>query len=242
MAGFLETAVRIHTSDDIPVAFFCTGNALEKRADEFQNFAQQVRHNQLFDIQNHSYSHVGIGYSKGLSVDDLKIDYERSFRVHEQMFGNRPRGVASCGVSTNGTLLSGFDATEKTRAELAMLAKLGVRMYNTFLTGHDATTEFVNYKDLGYPNIMGFPSGHTDVFWMHDRAFGDPLSYITKKIEIEAAHNRHMSIVMHDWCAWKSADDQKLTHVRRIADVARKHNYTIVTPFNCLKNQALWQE
>ena len=78
----------------------------------------------MFDIQDHSYSHVGLGYSKGQSVDVLKADYQRSFDAHGRVLGERPIGVTICGTSgKDGPRLRGFDETEKGLEELHVLAR-----------------------------------------------------------------------------------------------------------------------
>jgi hypothetical protein len=48
-------------------------------------------------------------------------------------------------LGADGNSLSGFDATEKSRAEFEMLVDLGVRMINTFYTGIRGISEFMNY-------------------------------------------------------------------------------------------------
>ena len=191
MKGFFEKIVSVQRSNQIPISFFCLGAAIDKRPSEFAEFAREVKDDPLFDFQCHSYSHVGLGYSKGKSVEVLKADFEKAFAVHERMFGSRPIGVSICGTGgKDGTSLCGFDATEKSRAELDMLAKLGVKMINTNLCGSDSTKEFINYAKIGHPEIMGFPNGTpSDNGWLRGRKFGDPREYITKHIQDYAKKN-----------------------------------------------------
>lgn len=241
MKGFLEKVVEVHRSHQIPVTLFCTGKALERMETSFRSFHREVEGDALFDIQDHSYSHVGLGYERGEPVSTLKADYERSFAVHERLFGVRPIGIATCGTGgKDGNVLPGYDATEKSRAELEMVASLGVRMINSFLIGVDRSRTFLNYGSLGHPEIMGFPSGYSDTAWMLRREHGDPLEYLFGEIRKRARRREVMPVMLHDWVAWTRAADRELTHVKRIADAARQAGYELVTHVDCLRNEELW--
>jgi len=241
MKGFLGKVIEVHRSHQIPVTLFCTGAALDQMETAFQAFYKEVKDDALFDIQDHSYSHIGLGYERGKPIPTLKADYERSFAVHERLFGVRPIGISRCGTSgKDGSSLSGFDATEKSKAELDMVVSLGVRMINSFLTGVDGSRTFVNYKSIGHPKVMGFPSGYSDTAWMHRREYGDPLEYILGEIKKRAKRQDPMPLMLHDWVAWTRAADRELTHVKRIVDAARKAGYKLVTHVDCLRNKDLW--
>jgi hypothetical protein len=242
MAGFLERMVYIHRQDQIPVTLFCRGAAIENRETDFRAFCREVQDDPLFDLQDHSYSHIGLGYQDGKSVEILRADYERSFAIHEHVLGKRPVGVSICGTGgIDGPRLSGFDETPKSRAELDMLAELGIKMINTFLVGLDESSQFTSYRVLGRPDIMGFPSAYSDTSWMHRKEHGDPMSYILSQIKCRAEREQHMPLMLHDWVAWNHAPDRELSHVRTIADCARAHGYTLVTHDACYGQTALWQ-
>jgi hypothetical protein len=192
-------------------------------------------------MQDHSYSHVGLGYEAGKQVDILEADYERSFLSHRKVFGIRPTGIAICGTGDDGPRLPGFDATEKSKAEFEMVVKLGTKMINTFLTGMDESREFINYDKLGHPEVMGFISGYSDTSWMHRRQYGDPVKYMLKEVLTRSEQNDHMPVMFHDWVAWQKAPDKELSHVRKIAETGRKLGYTLVTHMDCYHNKPLWQ-
>lgn len=241
MRGFLEKLVEVHRKDRIPVTLFCKGATLETMESEFRSFHAEVAHDPLFDLQDHSYSHVGIGYANGKPVEVLKADYLRSFEVHEKVFGKRPMGIARCGTSEDGPPLTGFDASEKSREEFTMLVKLGMRMVDTFLTGIDGSRQFINYDLLGYPEVMGFISGFSDTAWMDQKEFGDPLTYIQKEILQRSRLKEHMPVMLHDWVAWQRAPDQELSHVRKIAETGQNAGYRLATHLECYHNRSLWQ-
>jgi hypothetical protein len=235
MAGFLEKVVAVHREHAIPATFFCMGRAMEQREARFRDFHKEVQGDPLFDIQDHSYSHVGLGYAAGQDVETLKVDYERSFAIHERIFGRRPIGIGICGTAgRDGDRLKGFDETAKSRAELDMIASLGVRMINAFLSGVDESKTFIDFSALGHPEIMGFPSGFGDTGWMDRRECGEPVPYILGQIADCAEREEHVSVVLHDWVAWTRAEDQELTHVKRMVEVARKRDFDLVTHAACL--------
>lgn len=241
MAGFLEKVVEVHRSHQIPATFFCKGATLQRMEKEFKAFHREIRDDPLFDLQDHSYSHIGLGYERGKPVAVLRADYEKSFAVHQRVFGVRPLGISRCGTSgKDGDSLPGFDATEKSKAEFEMVASLGVRMINSFLTGFNGSRTFLNYASLGHPEIMGFPSGYSDTSWMQRREHGDPVEYILSEIRKRARQNEPMPLMLHDWVAWTRAADRELTHVKKIVDTARKEGYKLVTHIDCLRNKELW--
>ncbi len=241
--GFFEKIVSVQRSYDIPLSFFGLGAAIDKRKSEFIEFASEVKGDPLFDFQCHSYSHIGLGYEKGKSIEVLKADFEKAFEVHEGVFGSRPSGVSICGTGgVDGPSLCGFDATDKSRAELDMLANLGVKMINTNLCGVDSTTEFINYSKIGHREIMGFPNGTpSDNGWLRGRKYGDPKEFITKHIQENAKKNNHMAIMFHDDTGWIDVNDKEMDNLKLVVDVARKNNYEVVTHLSCYQNEKLWK-
>lgn len=242
ISGFLEKALQVHRDHEIPVTLFCTGGAIDTRAEEFRNFWREVKSDPLFDIQDHSYSHVGLGYERGKDVETLRDDYLRSFDAHERVFGVRPTGISVCGTGgADGNPLPGFDATEKSRAELDMLADIGVRMINSSLTGIDGSRQFINYASLGHPDIMGFPSAYSDTGWLAGKEYPKAEKYIFSVIQEHAAAGAHMPLMLHDFMTWDYAPDRELTHVVRIVEHARSLGYKLVTHVACLEDESLWK-
>ncbi len=242
MSGFFEKAIEIHQKHEIPATFFCTGGAIDAREKDFRAFYQEVKNDPLFDIQDHSYTHIGLGYEAGKPVEVLKADYEKSFATHERVFGKRPIGLSICGTSgADGKRLSGFDQTEKSRTEFAMIADLGVQMINSCLTDIQESRAFTNYSSLGYPDIMGFPSAYSDTSWMHRNEHDDPVEFILAQIDDRVNTNDHMPLMLHDWVAWNPAPDKNLTHVAQIVDHARSKGYKLVTHEWCLQEESLWK-
>ena len=242
MTGFLERVLEVHRKYEIPVTLFCKGAAMEYREQEFVAFFHEMKDDSLFDIQDHSYSHVGVGYEAGKSVEVLKADYERSFAVHERLRGIRPIGVSRCGTSgADGKALSGFDATEKSRAEFEMLVDLGVRMIDTFYTGIRGSAEFINYGPIGHPEVCGFLSGHSDTAWLHRKEFGDPMEHILSVIRKTAERGHHLPLMMHDWVAWNHSKDKELSVIVEIVDCVRECGFEMRTHKQCYEDVSLWQ-
>ncbi|NQZ66902.1 MAG: polysaccharide deacetylase family protein [Lentisphaeria bacterium] len=242
MGGFFDKIIAVHREEEIPATFFCTGSAIEDRESDFKHFFDDLKDDPLFDIQDHSYSHIGIGYADGMDVDDLKADYQRSFDAHERVFGRLPIGVAICGTGgEDGERLNGFDETEKGRQELNMLADLGVRMINSHLVDLDEATQFCNFAALGHPDIMGFPSGYSDTDWLLRKDYNDGMDFVYSKINEHAETSVPMPLMLHDWVTWSHAPDKELTHVKKIADYARKKGYELKTHLSCYQSPTIWK-
>ena len=157
------------------------------------------------------------------------------------IFGDKPVGISICGTSDDGPSIGGFDATEKSREEFEMIARLGVKMINNFLIGIDGSTQFGNYSIFGYPEIMGFPSSYSDTSWMQRQEFGDPVEYILNEIKKRSELNQHMPLMFHDWVAWQHAPDKELTHLKKFVDYARKQGYLLLTHTECYNRTNLWK-
>ncbi len=242
MAGFCEKMLAVHRKHAIPVTCFCLGKTLETRTRDFADLWRETKDDPLFDFQDHSYSHIGVGYERGKPVEALRADYEKSFAWHERVFGKRPVGTSICGTGgVDGDRLKGFNQTEKARAEFEMLVSLGVKMTCAFLTGVDESREFASFARIGHPEVMGFPSGLSDTAWMMRRECGDPLTFILGKLRERASLNEHFALMLHDFVAWNHSPDRALTHVVRVADEARRLGYTLVTHAACYDNKPMWQ-
>ena len=241
MSGFFEQAILVHREHQIPATFFCTGGAIDAREADFKTFFHEVKDDTLFDIQDHSYSHIGIGYKEGKPLDVLREDYEHSIACHERVFSRRPTGISICGTSgADGDRVRGFDETEKSRAELDLLVDLGIRQINSFLINNCESRDFLNYSALGHPEVMGYPSAYSDTGWMNRAECGDPMDYILGQITDRANKSEHMPLMLHDWVAWLKAGDQQLSHVVKIVDHARSLGYELVTHLDCYYRNELW--
>jgi peptidoglycan/xylan/chitin deacetylase (PgdA/CDA1 family) len=231
MDGFLAGLVHAHREADLPVTLFCTGGAIEAREDAFRAFRDRVDGDARFEIGDHSYSHIGIGYERGKPVAVLRADYERSFAAHERVLGTRPDSLSICGTSgADGDRLPGFDATEKAREELAMLVALGVRRLNTNLTGKNGGEEFTDYAALGFPHVGGFPSAFSDTSWIRQADItGDFLAPLRAEIDRRARENLPMPLICHDWVTWNHAPDRRFTHIKQLAEYARQQGFTPMT-------------
>lgn len=241
VAGFLERAVEIHRKDSIPVGLFCVGSEVESREPEFKDFWAEVKNDPLFDVQDHSYSRVGLCYENGPSLDAIKADYKKSVEVFERVFGHRPTGSSLCASAELGKGLSGFDATAKARNELDILAELGFTMTTTALSGCVRMYKFVSYARIGHPDMMGFPSGNGDKNWLLKPTTGKPLDALFQVMDKASLEGRHLGIVLHDWVTWNHAPDKQFSHIRHLVEHARKRGFELATHSECYKDKSLWQ-
>ncbi len=231
MQGFLAGVADTHREADFPVTLFCTGAAIDARQDAFRNFKDTVGGDSRFEIGDHSYSHIGVCYERGKSVASLRADYERSLDAHERILQTRPDSLSICGTGgADGAPLSGFDATKKSREELAMLVSLGIRRLNTRLTEANDGQAFTDYAALGFPSVFGFPSAHSDTSWIRQADItGDFLAPLRAEIDHRSRENLPMPIICHDWVTWDHAPDRAFSHIKQIAAYAREQGFTPLT-------------
>ena len=89
---------------------------------------------------------------------------------------------------------------------------------------------------------MGFPSGYSDTAWLVRRECGDPLGFVFSRIREHAKNGDPMPLMLHDWAAWNHASDQELTHVKKIADYARKQGYELKSHLSCYQTPTIWRQ
>ncbi|MCH2176488.1 MAG: hypothetical protein MK193_12250 [Lentisphaeria bacterium] len=241
MSGFLEAVIKRHKAGEIPITLFCTGETLNKRRHEFHTFWDEVRDSGYIDVQDHSYSHIGVGYEESRALAVIQADYQHSFAVHEDVFGKRPIGVALCGVSDSGRRLNGLDEIEKSRQELAMLAYLGIKIMPARLTSI-GRGQFCSYAEMGYSDIMGYPSAESDTEWLWNKDPKTALSYVKKVVDEYWELGQHGSLIMHDWCQWQFGSDKELGLVQKIADYIREKGFRLATVSDCYHNETLWRD
>ncbi|MHC4886837.1 MAG: polysaccharide deacetylase family protein [Planctomycetota bacterium] len=241
MLGFLPKVLEVHARESIPVTLFCTGQTLEARREEFIDFWDEASANPLFDVQDHSYSHIGVGYEEGRPVPELRDDYEKSLAAHRTVFGKEASATALCGVSDSGSRLPGLDSTEKSREELAMLAGLGLTMLPAYVT-YSEPTAFCSYARLGYPHIMGYPSVEGDTHWLMNHDADYARTHMKNVIDQRWESGGHGAVIFHDWCQWNHGPDQELSLVCDIADYARNRGFTLATIQDCYNDTEIWRE
>lgn len=239
--SFFETVIKLHKVNAIPATFFFTGKLLETKGELIRSFYNEVKDCSLFDLQNHSYSHIGLGYEAGNPVEVLETDYGKSFSIQETVIGIKPKAISICGVGDSGDRLKGFDQTPKARSEFEMLAGFGIKAVNSFLCDFDESKDFVNYSSLGYPEIMGYPSDFSDTSWLWNQNYSDAQQYILKVIEDRGMKKEHIPIILHDWVTWNCNTDRKFEHVLKIADKARHLGYGLMNVMQCYDKPELWK-
>jgi peptidoglycan/xylan/chitin deacetylase (PgdA/CDA1 family) len=239
---FFENLIKLHKENAIPASFFFTGKLLETKTELIKSFYNEVKDCSLFDIQNHSYSHVGLGYEAGKPLEVLETDYQKSFKIHESVLGIQPTAISMCGTGDNGDRLKGFDQSPKARSEFEMLAGFGIKAVNSFLSDFDESKNFVNYSSLGYPEIMGYPSDFSDTSWLWNQDYATALEYILKVIEDRGTKQEHMPIVLHDWVTWTCNNSGKFDHVLKIVERARVMGFELLNVMGCYEKPELWKQ
>lgn len=128
----VEQIVRHHRQHSVPATFFVVGELLEDRgwSDELKSLIDDP----LFDIQNHSYSHIRIRF--GNEVDDaflqtLKNELSRTSDLLREVFGRDIVGFR--------TPMGFGDGLRGEPAILGVLWSAGIRFVSSKVTGPNNT-------------------------------------------------------------------------------------------------------
>src|SRR3989339_1789841 len=84
-SDFLQKIEKIHLEFETPCTLYCTGQTIESNLKGFK----RIRKNSLFDIQQHTYSHVlfktvlrktdgGVEYVKAGSLEQIREEVEKT--------------------------------------------------------------------------------------------------------------------------------------------------------------------
>lgn len=247
LAG-VSSICRVLVRHGVPATFFVTGLVLERAGDEL---ASLLKHNPLFDIESHSYSHLAIISShQEVALGDLRDELSMTSDLIFEIFGHRPIGFCAPGNFYRG--LRGR------RRHLGLLWEQGYRFIGT--DGRDARgrpfpapfTQPYWYAEEGFPDLLELPitgwhcnllfnSGHQNDDWQPAPAFPDgsilealPASveegFAARKRELDYAitHGLVYAPGMHPWSLHRF--DPELKHLDRLVQVAKENGVRVT---NC---------
>jgi len=152
----LEAVVKVHRRRSAPATFCIVGRLLELAPDRYRALLSD----DLFEVQNHSYTHINVKQVAGFPPVDLgRVEDEiaRTNALITEVFGIRPIGFRTPGGFTNG--LRG-----ETKA-LAIAARQGIRWISSDARGPLETvpagfTQPYTYAEDGFPELVELPA-HT---------------------------------------------------------------------------------
>lgn len=235
----LEAVVKVHRRRSAPATFCIVGRLLELAPDRYGALLSD----DLFEVQNHSYTHMNVKQvAGGPPVDLAKVEDEiaRTNALVADVFGVRPIGFRTPGGFTNG--LRG-----QTKV-LEIAARNGIRWISSDARGPAETvpagfTQPYTYAGDGFPDLVELPAhtwhenvlkGYSPVpaFWPPILPYGLPRfpprtpeeEFQIHRLGMEHALAEeliHFSPAMHPWSIYRFNSEARtvdlvLEHAGRI--------------------------
>lgn len=219
---FLKIAKRVHDSLQAPCSFFLVGRTLELvGAEPFL----PLRDNPLYDIQQHTYSHLllktvyiddgeKITLVRGGSLEEIEEDVGRASRLLKEMLGVDCIGLTGPWGYYRG-LCDRPDILE-------VLHKLGIRFTRTWARNekdYQPTPLDVQpfwYTHSGFPDILECPvQGYQDVYWY--QIFGRDMEgykkHLRECVDLIADRDWVLGYGAHDWSAVEGEDLPQISYL-----------------------------
>jgi peptidoglycan/xylan/chitin deacetylase (PgdA/CDA1 family) len=198
--SFLEKAAEIHSKFNAPCTLFITGRVLENNVRLFQ----KVKKNNIFDFQQHTYSHLPLKttpyinrygemrVAEGGSLRRIQEEVRRTNQLFKEILA-----VDCIGLTGPYTYYQGLSDRKDI---LGMLYDLGIRFTRTFGRNRDGSVPLSLdiqpfwYKEQGFGQILEFPitgwKGEYYPGYLED--LKSNLNYILK-------HNLVWCFLQHDY-------------------------------------------
>lgn len=202
--SFLERANQIHLRYEVPCTFFVTGQVVEENLSDLL----KVSHSDLFDLQQHTYSHIplktviqenqeGKSFYMGASLEEIYHEVENTSRLLKEYLG------AEC-VGLTGPF--GYYQGLSDRPDiLEILHKTGIRFTRTYGRNHRGwqpvpfNIQPFWYELQGFPDILEFPvQGWQDILWLQSHDFLGYQAYLKSEIDHIAEDDLTWGCLQHD--------------------------------------------
>jgi peptidoglycan/xylan/chitin deacetylase (PgdA/CDA1 family) len=233
---FVEKAKKLHKEMNVPCTMFITGQVLER---EINNFKPLLNDPELFDLQNHTYSHIRLKtvleegptnwIAPGATLDTIYNDVKKANEVFKNLLGIDCIGL--CGPYNYYRGLS--DRPDI----LKILHDLGIRFTRTY--GRNAKDYYPVefdvqpywYKLQKFGDILEIPvNGWIDIPWKIEFGWKNLegyLSMIKANIDKIVGDNLVLSHCQHDWTC--RVYDQNLDILKKIMEYALSKGVKFMT-------------
>lgn len=241
--AFLKAAISVHSQTKTQATMFCVGRTIEESPTEFLSAYSTG----LFDIQQHTYSHVllksvyqndghKLSFYKGGSIQQIKEEVARAKDVIQRVIGIDAIGLCGPYCYYRG-LADRPDILE-------ILHELGIKFTRTWGRNEvdwqpvPFTIQPFSYQLQGYPHIYEIPlQGWQDCIWRDINGWEDTALYLEhlKACLTEIAQtNLIWSYCQHDWSSLRH--DPELTVMKGLLEYALSLGIEVKT------HLSIWQE
>jgi peptidoglycan/xylan/chitin deacetylase (PgdA/CDA1 family) len=244
---FLKSMQQVHTKLNAPCTLFIKGQTLEKNIDFFR-YLVQSSHSSLFDLQQHTYSHLIFKEIRqiedGVETIIAKAEpielIDEEIRKTSELFINQLNHKVT-GLTTPYAFYRGLADNKDILNALFTRGIRFVRAYGRNSKGYSPVPLDVQpffYSDQGFPDLLECPvNSWQDCLW-RDR-YGWKANWekqLYLDIDYCAENNLYLCLCQHDWSSIKEDKDMKRTEA--IIAYALKRNMKIMH-FNDLYNFAI---
>jgi len=240
---FLARVEEVHYRYKVPCTLFVLGQVLEKNVGHFQ----KLNGNSMFDIQQHTYSHIrlktivqecnnpgkvfkgGVKVFKADALQDIAKDVRKASSLLKRYLNVNCLGLAG----PNGYYRGLSDKPEV----LQILQDVGIRFIRTYARNeHDwqpvsLDTQPFWYKPQGFPEILELPAQdwqdciYREIHgWKNTEGY---LSHLKLSLDYVVTHDLTWSVCFHDFASIR--DDPKMDIICGLIDYARKKHVRIMS-------------
>ena len=228
---FLEIAEKVHTELHSPCTLFIVGKVLEMNPEAFQRIAE----NPLFDLQQHTYSHMLLkpvtviweGKSKVLDCgtpEQIQEELEKTNAAFLKYLGRVSIGLT-------GPYANRYEnGLRNTPEMLSMIHQCGIRFVRCF--GKQGGTNLSLdiqpfwYAEQGYLDILEFP--------IQKYGYPDYDKDLLLNLERTARDNYIWCNLQHDFDIVEH--DPQMDKIRMLITEARRLGINVLSYFECYKN------
>lgn len=233
---FITTASRVHEELDAPCSIFVCG----RTAQMFPDAIRMATRNKLFDIQQHTYSHVrlktlvqenenGITVLPGAeSVEQIEDEIRRANEVLRELFGIRCIGM---------TAPYGYYRGLSDRIDiLKILSKNGIKFVRSWLRNEkdwvplSLTVQPFTYASQGFDEILELPvQAWHDVNWRFygSRSQAEYIAVLRKQIDHVVENDYVWGYLQHDYTTEKY--DPEMRVVRELVRYAKVSDVEVMS-------------
>jgi len=224
---FLEIAEQVHTELNAPCTLFIVGKVLEMNPEAFQKIAK----NPLFDLQQHTYSHMRLkpvtvireGKPKVLDCgtpEQIQEELEKTNELFQKVLGKTAIGLTGpyANLYENGLR----DSPEL----LAVIHQCGIRFLRCFgKPGNNLPLDVQPfwYAEQGYPDMLEFP--------LQKYGYPDYEKEVLINLDTTARNNYIWCNLQHEWSI--AEHDPQMEKIQMLITEARRLGVDVLSYFDC---------
>ncbi|PIU64989.1 MAG: hypothetical protein COS84_07560 [Armatimonadetes bacterium CG07_land_8_20_14_0_80_40_9] len=233
---FLLKMEEVHTQLEAPCTLFIVGRVLEENIDAFQ----KINKNKLFEIQQHTYSHLrlktvvqenkdGIQVFPGGTLDEIKQEVNKTSELMKKHLDVDCRGLTAPyayyqGLSDRPDILKILHD-----AGIQYIRSYGRNEHDWQPVSFDIQPFW--YKPQGFPEILEFPfQGWLDVQWREEHGWKNTegyLNYLKSCVDLVIEKDLIWGYGSHDWSS--IYEDPDMNIIKEFIRYAKDRNLPLKT-------------